>query len=232
MFGRRGKASSTGQATKHAGEWPQVSVAVIPRLDDLLQRLCAEDDLEILGRHVDELHHLSGTSFLDRSRSSWTWLTAYAAEPAIVPPLLKLRVAFFCHIWNENIRSQAYAWGLILGYPSEQDVRAISTAALDDSTALDPQVVVAQGDTVGDLRMDLAHRLGRPLPTPASTEDAHHLEVLQRFNQLADDGSADDAASRAYATGTALAASGDALACVFHADVLDTGRECTEVPVL
>ena len=209
------QASGSGAEPPATAGWPEVTPEAVPRLDALLQKMCSTDDLEALGRLVTGLQELSGTSILDQSRSAWTWLAAFAADATLVPPIVKLRLAFFCDIWNENVRSQAYAWGLALGYPSEDEAATIHQAALDYSGGLAPETVVAQGDTVGQVRAGLAQRLGLPLPAASGTPAAG-LEVLGKFNQVFDDARAGDAASHAYATGITFAANGDDATAIPH----------------
>jgi hypothetical protein len=165
------KRASRGQASSHGleadkptggGVWPTVDLAYTERLNGILKRACGTDNMMVLGSLVTELHEISGTSFLDRDRSPWEWLAAWASNAA-VPDLVRIRIAFFSLLWNENIRQRAYAWGLALGYPTDDQVSTIENGAFDACAYLDPDLFVAQSDNVRSFQGELAARLSRPI---------------------------------------------------------------------
>lgn len=159
-----------GAALRAESREPSAKIADVERLDTMLRQACRVDiTLETLGSLVNPLHELCGTSFLDRrrlqdpSRSPWECLASWATD-AEVPGIIRARIAFFCSLWNENIRQQAYLWGQALGYPSDDQVSRIENGAFDACAQLEPSLIVAQGDNVLSFQRDLASRLSRPIP--------------------------------------------------------------------
>jgi hypothetical protein len=153
--------ASTAPSEGGGATWPAVNLADVKRLDDILQRACEADSLEALGILVTPLHEICQTSFGDRSRSPWECLAAWAANRE-VPGLVRARIAYFSSLWNENIRQQAYGWGLAVGYPSEDQVARIESGALEACAELDPSLPVAHDENVSSFQRELAARRNPP----------------------------------------------------------------------
>lgn len=199
-----------------AQAWPAVHAEKVPQLDSLLVRMCGADDLEALGTLVQPLQDLAEVSFLDRSRTVWEWFGNYSRDAATVPALTRMRIAFFASIWNENVKSSAYAWGLTLGYPTDEQMAEIDRCGLAASAEIEPSVEIAQGDSVGALQLSLAQRTGLPIPVKSPSGGADGGAVLEAFNKRVQEAESGDEVETAYVTGLSLAVAGDLQGAVPH----------------
>jgi hypothetical protein len=144
-----------------------------PRISDadeltrLLERISGSGgDFQIIDPMVTRLRELSGRGGIvgspghlrqpTESETIWQWFVSWTELcQSQGRNELTLKIFWFAMFWGDNIRDEAYAYGLSLGYPTKNQLIEIGVAAQLACAELPAGQEVVRGVTVHDIESSL-----------------------------------------------------------------------------